>query len=100
MTVEQIEEKLIILLAQDVDHHFEQFARHFTPLLFQWERSKYSDTSELDTEEIVSETLIKAYHALKSYSEERIRNIKIRAWLSTILRNTSFNHRRTKWGKQ
>src|SRR5438067_255077 len=41
-----------------------------------------------DAEEMVQETFIRAYKALRGYSEERRASLHMRAWLYTILRNT------------
>ncbi|MFL5626505.1 MAG: RNA polymerase sigma factor [Ktedonobacteraceae bacterium] len=46
-----------------------------------------------NAEDVVQESLMKAYVALKSYSVERLQTLRIRAWLCTIVRNTANNYR-------
>ena len=44
-------------------------------------------------EDIVQESLMKAYVAMKSYSVEQLQTLRIRPWLCTIVRNTANNYR-------
>jgi RNA polymerase sigma-70 factor (ECF subfamily) len=45
------------------------------------------------TEDVVQESLMKAYVALKSYSKEQLQTLRIRPWLCAIVRNTANNYR-------
>jgi RNA polymerase sigma factor (sigma-70 family) len=48
-----------------------------------------------DAEDITQETFVRAYRALGSYSEERIRDLQIRPWVWTIALNLCRNRART-----
>ena len=49
-----------------------------------------------DAEELVQEALIRAYRALAGWPAERIREVRIRGWLTTILLNAGRNRARVK----
>ena len=44
-----------------------------------------------DAEDVAAETFLRAYRALRGYDAARIRALRIRPWLLTILRNTARN---------
>jgi RNA polymerase sigma-70 factor (ECF subfamily) len=44
-----------------------------------------------DAEDVAAETFLRAYRALRDYDAARIRTLRIRPWLLTILRNTARN---------
>ena len=47
-----------------------------------------------DAEEIASDALVRAYRALASYDPDRIRELRLRPWLATIVVNLSRNRAR------
>jgi RNA polymerase sigma-70 factor (ECF subfamily) len=49
-----------------------------------------------DAEEIAQDALVRAYRALAGYDAERIRQLKVRAWLVTIVLNLCRNRARSR----
>ena len=49
-----------------------------------------------DAEEITQDALVRAYRALKTYDAERIRDLRLRPWLTTIVLNLCRNRARTR----
>jgi RNA polymerase sigma-70 factor (ECF subfamily) len=49
-----------------------------------------------DAEEITQDALVRAYRALAGYDTERIRDLRIRGWLATIVLNLCRNRARTR----
>lgn len=47
-----------------------------------------------DAEEVVQDALVRAYRALAGYEPERIRELRLRAWLATIIVNLCRNRTR------
>ncbi len=47
-----------------------------------------------DAEEVAQDALVRAYRALASYEPERIRSLRLRPWLATIVVNLCRNHAR------
>ncbi|MFQ5553947.1 MAG: RNA polymerase sigma factor [Acidimicrobiia bacterium] len=52
--------------------------------------------SRHDAEELAQETLVRAYRALSGYDAQRIRELRLRGWLWTILLNLARNRARTR----
>ena len=52
--------------------------------------------SSLDAEEIVQDALVRAYRALQGYSEERIMDLALKAWLYQITLNVCRNRLRSR----
>jgi RNA polymerase sigma factor (sigma-70 family) len=48
-----------------------------------------------DAEDVTQETFVRAYRALGSYDEERIRDLQVRPWIWTIALNVCRNRART-----
>jgi RNA polymerase sigma-70 factor (ECF subfamily) len=46
---------------------------------------------QADAEDLSAEAFLRAYRALQSYDAARLRELRIRPWLLTILRNTARN---------
>ncbi|WP_214370283.1 RNA polymerase sigma factor [Pseudonocardia sp. H11422] len=44
-----------------------------------------------DAQDLAAESFLRAYRALRDYDEARIRELRLRPWLLTILRNTARN---------
>lgn len=49
-----------------------------------------------DAEELVQDALVRAYRALAGYAPGRIRELRLRAWLTTILLNAGRNRARVR----
>ncbi len=49
-----------------------------------------------DAEEITQDALVRAYRALAGYEPDRIRELRLRPWLATIVLNLSRNRARTR----
>jgi RNA polymerase sigma-70 factor (ECF subfamily) len=49
-----------------------------------------------DAEEITQDALVRAYRALATYDPERIRDLRIRGWLATIVLNLCRNRARSR----
>jgi RNA polymerase sigma factor (sigma-70 family) len=52
--------------------------------------------SRADAEEITQESFVRAYRALKSYPDERVRELRVREWLWTITLNLCRNRARAR----
>ena len=48
-------------------------------------------TTRADAEDVAAETFLRAYRSLLDYDAVRLRALRIRPWLLTILRNTARN---------
>jgi RNA polymerase sigma factor (sigma-70 family) len=88
-TDDQFEERLRLGLIVDLDAGFAEVVR-------QHERVVYSvalrlTTGPADAEDLSAEAFLRAYRALQSYDAARLRELRIRPWLLTILRNTARN---------
>ena len=87
--VDEVEERLRLGLIIDLDAGFGDVVRTH-------ERIVYSVALRLsptpaDAEDVAAETFLRAYRALRDHDAARIRALRIRAWLLTILRNTARN---------
>jgi RNA polymerase sigma-70 factor (ECF subfamily) len=87
--VDEIEERLRLALIVDLDAGFGDVLRTH-------ERVVYSVALRLsavpaDAEDVAAETFLRAYRALRDYDAARIRALRIRPWLLTILRNAARN---------
>ena len=72
--------------------HFEEFTDFYRPLLYTL-AMKILDNHH-SAEDVVQESLMKAYIALKSLSGEQLRKLHLRPWLCRIAKNTANNYRR------
>lgn len=86
----QADKHLLTLLASDLDQHFTDlvllYENRLTAYVF------YRLQNRQDAEEIVQDVFERVYYALKGYSGQRIRALKLRAWLYTITKNTCYNY--------
>lgn len=90
--MDQDDENLLSLLATDLDLHFSQ-------LVVCYQQQVYSFALRLagspqDAEDIVQETFLRSYHALKSYPARKVRIVQLRQWLYTITLNIFRNRKR------
>ena len=83
------EDRLRLGLVVDLDAGIAEVMREH-------ERVVYSvalrlSASSADAEDVTAEAFLRAYRALRGYDASRIRELRIRPWLLTILRNTARN---------
>jgi RNA polymerase sigma-70 factor, ECF subfamily len=79
------------LLATDLDRHFQHLVLSFQQRLYTFVLRQTG--SQQDTEDIVQETFIRAYHALADYPPERIRAMRFQSWLYKIALNIFYRHK-------
>ena len=89
LEVDEAEERLRLGLIVDLDAGFGDVMRAH-------ERVVHSVALRLsptcaDAEDVAAETFLRAYRALLGYDAARLRVLRIRPWLLTILRNTARN---------
>lgn len=77
------------LLARDLDRYFERLVLVYGPQIRAFVLRRTGSLQ--DAEDITQETLIRAYTYLERYSEERIRALKLRAWLFKVAWNLYCN---------
>jgi RNA polymerase sigma-70 factor (ECF subfamily) len=87
--VDEAEDRLRVELVLDLDSGFAEVMRRH-------ERVVYSvalrlSASPADAEDVAAEAFLRAYRALRGYDASRVRELRIRPWLLTILRNTARN---------
>lgn len=81
-------------LAADLDAAFEALVRAHVDRLFSIALRILGDRS--DAEEAAQDALVRAYRALEGYEAGRIRELRLRAWLTTIVVNVCRNRTRVK----
>lgn len=79
-------------LADDLDATFPVMVEAAGGRLYSGLRRLSNDHQE--AEDLTQETLIRAYRALSEYDPDRIRELKLQAWLWTIALNLGRNHLR------
>lgn len=87
--LDEVEERLRLALVVDLDGGFTDVVRVH-------ERVVYSVALRLtrrpeDAEDLAADAFLRAYRALSGYGAARIRALRLRPWLLTILRNTARN---------
>jgi RNA polymerase sigma-70 factor (ECF subfamily) len=83
--MDHYDHELLALLANDLHHHFQQ-------LVLSYQQRLYSFAHRLtgswqNAEDIVQEAFVSAYVSLENYPDERIRTLKLQAWLYRITLN-------------
>lgn len=86
------EDDLPELLASDLDSSFKLLVLHYQNMLYAF--ALRLSGSLQDAEDIVQEALLGAYVTLLHYPPERIRALKLRAWLYTLTLNIFRNSKR------
>ncbi len=81
-------------LADDLDGAFERLVRTFQDRLFSFARRLCRNRE--DAEEVAQDSFVRAYRALKTYPEDRIRSLALQAWLYRITLNVARNRMRGK----
>ena len=85
----QQDDDLVALLMEDVDSHFRQLVETYQHQLY---RLMYRQVGNAqDAEDIVQETFLRAYYALRDYAAQRVRLRHVRPWLYKIAFNLYFN---------
>jgi RNA polymerase sigma-70 factor (ECF subfamily) len=79
-------------LARDLDGTFEVLVRAHVDRCYTIALRVLGDPH--DAEEVAQDALVRAYRALASYEPDRIRELRLRAWLATIVVNLCRNRRR------
>jgi RNA polymerase sigma-70 factor (ECF subfamily) len=77
--------QLVTALATDVDHAFEDVVILHQDRLYSIALRMLGDPG--DAEELAQDALVRAYRALATYPPERILELRLRAWLATIVLN-------------
>jgi RNA polymerase sigma-70 factor (ECF subfamily) len=86
---EDSEDRLRLSLVLDLDAGFAEVMREHERVVYSV-ALRLSATSA-DAEDVAAEAFLRAYRALRGYDASRIRALRIRPWLLTILRNTARN---------
>jgi len=86
--------RLAARLAHDLDGSFEALVVAHQDRLFTIAFRTGGDRH--DAEELVQDCFVRAYRALATYGPERIRELRLRGWLTTILLNAGRNRARVK----
>jgi RNA polymerase sigma factor (sigma-70 family) len=81
-------------LASDLDGSFEALVLAHQDRLFTIAYRIGGDRS--DAEELVQDTFVRAYRAIAGYPPERVRDLRLRGWLTTILLNAGRNRNRVR----
>jgi RNA polymerase sigma-70 factor (ECF subfamily) len=81
-------------LAADLDGSFEVLVEEHAGRLFTIALRVLGDRS--DAEEAAQDALVRAYRALAGYEATRVRELRLRAWLATIVLNVCRNRTRVK----
>ena len=89
----QQDANLVALLLQDVDGHFRQLVETYQHQLY---RLMYRQVGNAqDAEDIVQETFLRAYYALRDYAAQGVQLQYLRPWLYKIAFNLYYNRQRT-----
>jgi RNA polymerase sigma-70 factor (ECF subfamily) len=76
-------------LARDLDESFETLVRAHVDRCYAIALRVLGDPH--DAEEVAQDALVRAYRALAGYDAQRIRELRLRAWLATIVVNLCRN---------
>jgi RNA polymerase sigma-70 factor (ECF subfamily) len=84
-----MDETLIALLACDPDAGFERLVLSFQDRIYGLALTLTG--SPADAEEVAQDTFVRAHRALRGYGAERVRELRLRAWLHRIALNVVRN---------
>jgi RNA polymerase sigma-70 factor, ECF subfamily len=79
------DDRLVLSLADDLDAAFKSLVEVHQDRLFSIALRVLGDRG--DAEEAAQDAFVRAYRALASYDGERIRELRLRGWLTTIVLN-------------
>jgi len=88
-TGDQTEEHLRLGLIVDLDRGFAAVVRCHGRVVYSV--AVRLTAGPADAEDLAAEALLRAFRALRGYDAARIRELRLRPWLLTILRNTARN---------
>jgi RNA polymerase sigma factor (sigma-70 family) len=88
------ERRLVASLATDLDGTFEALVAAHEDRLFTIALRVLGDRR--DAEEAAQDAFVRAYRALDGYDADRIRDLRLRGWLTTILLNVCRNRTRVR----
>lgn len=83
------DEALLAALARDLDAEFDRLVTAHQDRLYTIALRMLGDPS--DAEEAAQDAFVRAYRALATYDAERIRALRLRGWLATIVLNLCRN---------
>jgi RNA polymerase sigma-70 factor, ECF subfamily len=86
--------ELLRRLAGDLDGWFEILVRGHVDRCFTIALRIVGDPA--DAEEVTQDALVRAYRALGTYEPDRIRELRLRGWLATIVANLARNRLRNR----
>jgi RNA polymerase sigma factor (sigma-70 family) len=86
---DEVEERLRLGLVVELDAGFADVVRVHERVIYSVAR-RLTARAE-DAEDLAADAFLRAYRALCGYGAERIRHLRLRPWLLTILRNTARN---------
>lgn len=89
-----MDDALPALLARDLDAGFERLVQSFQDRIYGLALALTA--SPADAEEVAQDTFVRAHRALLAYPAERIRDLKLRAWLHRITLNVVRNRARVR----
>ena len=84
--------QLVLRLAEDLDTSFETLVRAHVDRCHAIALRSLGNPH--DAEEVAQDALVRAYRALATYEPERIRDMRLRPWLATIVINLCRNRAR------
>lgn len=90
--MDQGDQVLLLLLATDLRGHFKQVVLLYQHRLFAFARRLTGSLQ--DAEDIVQESFVSAYVSLENYPPQRIRALKLQAWLYRVTFNVYTHHAR------
>ena len=88
------DQTLAASLAADLDAAFETLVRSHVDRLYSIALRILGDTG--DAEEAAQDALVRAYRAIATYDAERVRDLRLRPWLATIVVNVC----RSRWKRR
>jgi len=88
------EQALEAALANDIDGSYEHLVRRYQDRLYSF-ALRLTGNNE-DAEEVAQDAFVRAYRALRRYPAERIRAMRLKAWLYRITLNVARNRLRRK----
>ena len=94
LDVDASDATLTMRLAADVDSAFEALVQVHVSRLYTIALRILGDRR--DAEEAAQDALVRAHRALSTYDEGRIRELRLRAWLTTIVVNVCRNRTRVR----
>ncbi len=83
---------VLAALVEDLDAGFTEVFDHYEQIVYAV--AQRMTRSPAEAEDLAADAFLRAYRALRGYDESRVRALRLRPWLFTILRNTARNRSR------